>query len=130
MNILDLLGEYLIDQEGGLKKLLTWFLNQVMQLEALQQSGAKPYQRIATRAAHRNGYKSRSLKTRVGEINLDKPQFREFSFETRVFDKFSRDEKALINTIAESYLQGVSTRKIQNIVSQLGLDQLSPSSVS
>jgi putative transposase len=130
MNILDLLGEYLVDQESGLKKLLTWFLNQVMQVEALQQSGAEPYQRIATRTAHRNGYKSRSLKTRVGEINLDKPQFREFSFETRVFNKFSRVEKALINTIAESYLQGVSTRKIQDIVSHLGLDQLSPSSVS
>jgi transposase-like protein len=56
----------------------------IMQLEALQQAGAEPYQRIDGRKAHRNGYKKRSLKTRVGEITLDKPQLRELSFETRV----------------------------------------------
>jgi putative transposase len=80
----ELLQDYLIDQETGLKELLAWFLNQVMQLEALQQAGAEPYQRIDGRKAHRNGYKKRSLKTRVGEITLDKPQLRELSFETRV----------------------------------------------
>ena len=126
----DVLQDYLIDQETGLKELLTWFLNQVMLLEALQQTGAEPYQRTDCRRSHRNGYKKRSLKTRVGEITLDKPQLRESSFETKIFDKYSRVEKALINAIAESYLQGVSTRKIQKIVSHLGLDQLSPSSIS
>ena len=126
----ELLQDYLIDQETGLKELLTWFLNLVMRLEALQQTGAAPYQRIDGRKAHRNGYKKRSLKTRVGEITLDKPQLRETSFETKVFDRYSRIEKALINAVAESYIQGVSTRKIQDIVSHLGLDQLSPSSIS
>jgi len=126
----ELLRDYLIDQETGLKELLTWFLNLVMQLEALQQTGAAPYQRIDGRKAHRNGYKKRSLKTRVGEITLDKPQLRETSFETKVFDRYSRIDKALINAVAESYIQGVSTRKIQDIVSHLGLDQLSPPSIS
>ena len=126
----ELLQDYLIDQGTGLKELFTWFLNLVMQLEALQQTGAEPYQRIDGRKAHRNGYKKRSLKTRVGEITLDKPQLRETSFETKVFERYSRIEKALINAIAESYIQGVSTRKIQDIVSHLGLDQLSPSSIS
>jgi putative transposase len=130
MDILDLLQDYLVDQEEGMKNLLIWFLNLVMQLEALQQVGAEPYQRIDTRKAHRNGYKERTLKTRVGEITLQKPQFREFPFETEVFGRYSRVEKAMINAIAESYIQGVSTRKIQNIVSHLGIDQLSPSSVS
>jgi putative transposase len=130
MGPIDILQDYLIDQETGLKELLTWFLNQVMLLEALQQTGAEPYQRTDGRRFHRNGYKKRSLKTRAGEITLDKPQLRECSFETKIFDKYSRVEKALINAIAESYLQGVSTRKIQKIVSQLGLDQLSPSSIS
>ena len=96
----ELLQDYLIDQETGLKELLTWFLNRVMQLEALQQTGAAPYQRIDGRKAHRNGYKKRSLKTRVGEITLDKPQLRETSFETKVFDRYSRIEKALINAVA------------------------------
>jgi len=127
---IELLEDYLIDQDDGLKKLLTWFLNLVMQLEAIQQSDAEPYQRIDSRKAHRNGYKERSLKTRVGEIRLKKPQFREISFETKVFDRYSRVEKALINAVLESYLQGVSTRRIQDIVSKLGIESLSASSIS
>jgi putative transposase len=51
-----------------------------MQSEALQQVGAEPYERNASRKAHRNGYKNRSLKTRVGELKLNKPQFREISW--------------------------------------------------
>jgi putative transposase len=102
--------DYLIDQNDRLKKLLTWFLNLVMQLEAIQQSDAEPYQRIDSRKAHRNGYKERSLKTRVGEIRLMKPQFREISLETKVFDRYSRVEKALINAVLESYLQGISNQ--------------------
>lgn len=127
---IELLKDYLIDQDEGIKNVLTRFLNLVMQLEALQQSGAEPYQRIESRKAHRNGYKERSLKTRVGDIILKKPQFREYPFETKVFNRYSRVEKALINAVIESYLQGVSTRKIQEIVSRLGVEYLSASSVS
>jgi putative transposase len=126
----DLLEDYLIDQEDGLKNLLTWFLNLVMQFEAMEQIDAEPYQRVGSRKAHRNGYKERSLKTRVGELRLKKPQFREIPFQTKVFDRYSRVERALINAIVESYLQGVSTRRIQDIVSRLGIDELSASSVS
>jgi transposase-like protein len=127
---IQLLEDYLIDQKDGLKQLLTWFLNLVMQLEALQQVGAEPYERAESRKAQRNGYKERSLKTRSGELKLKKPQFRQISFETKVFDRYSRVEKALINAVIESYLQGVSTRKVQDIVSQFGLENLSASSVS
>lgn len=127
---IEFLEDYIIDQDDGLKKLLTWFLNLVMQIEAIQQADAEPYQRSESRKAHRNGYKDRSLKTRVGELILKKPQFREISFETKVFDRYSRVEKALINTVLESYLQGVSTRRIQDIVSRLGIKNLSASSVS
>jgi len=127
---IDILEDYLIDQDDGLKKLLTWFLNLVMQLEAMQQVGVEPYERAESRKAHRNGYKNRSLKTRVGEIQLKKPQLREIAFETKVFDRYSRVEKALINAVIESYLQGVSTRRVKDIVSQLGIEDLSASSVS
>jgi putative transposase len=58
---------------------LTWFFNLVMQLEAIQQSGAEPYERNEARTAQRNGYKERSLKTRVGELILKKPQFSVFA---------------------------------------------------
>ena len=81
------------DQEDGLKKHLTWFLNLVMQLEAMEQIDVEPYQRVGSRKAHRNGYKERSLKTRVGELKLKKPQFREIPFQTKVFDRYSRVER-------------------------------------
>jgi putative transposase len=126
----EFLEDYLIDKEDGLKRLFTWFLNLVMQLEAMEQINAEPYQRVDSRKAHRNGYKERSLKTRVGELTLKKPQFRELSFETKVFDRYSRIEKALINAVIESYLQGVSTRRVKDIVSRLGVEDLSASSVS
>jgi len=130
MEIFELLEDYLIDQDDGLKKLLTWFFNLVMQLEAIQQSGAEPYERNEMRTAQRNGYKERSLKTRVGELILKKPQFRDRSFKSCVFDKYSRVELALTNAIAESYLQGVSTRRIREVVAHLGVERLSASTVS
>ena len=57
-----------------------------MQLEAMQQVGAEPYERSESRKAQRNGYKERSLKTRAGELRLKKPQFREIAFETKVVE--------------------------------------------
>jgi transposase-like protein len=130
MEIFELIEDYLIDQDDGLKKLMTWFLNLVMQLEAIQQSGAEPYERNEARTTQRNGYKERSLKTRVGELILKKPQFRDRSFKSCIFDKYSRVELALTNAIAESYLQGVSTRRIREIVAHLGVERLSASTVS
>ena len=126
----DLLADYLIDPNDALKQLLTWFLNLVMQLEANQQAGANPYERSDQRKAHRNGTRQRTLKTRVGELTLDKPQFREFPFETKVFEKYCHVEQALLMAIAESYIQGVSTRRMEKIVEKFGLDRLSSSEVS
>lgn len=127
---LSIIDDYFTDQSEGMRSLITWFLNLVMQLEALQQAGAEAYERTDSRLCYRNGSKDRSLVTRFGDISLKKPQFREKSFETQVFGKYARVEKALVNAIAESYLQGVSTRKVQAIISHLGIDQLSPSLVS
>src|SRR5512137_216306 len=130
MELFDLLEDYLIDQDDGLRKLLIWFYNLVMQLEAIQQCGAEPYERSDGRTAQRNGHKTRSLKTRAGELVLEKPQFRGRSFKSCIFDNYSRVELALTNAIAESYLQGVSTRRIREVVSHLGVERLSASTVS
>jgi transposase-like protein len=126
----ELLANYLIDPNSGLKQLLTDFLNLVMKVEAYQQSGAVPYERNDQRKAHRNGTRKRSLKTRFGELTLDKPQLREIPFETKVFERYSRVEQALLMAIAESYTQGVSTRRMEEIVKNFGLDRLSSSEVS
>ncbi|MDN7023850.1 IS256 family transposase [Methanoculleus sp. FWC-SCC1] len=122
--------DYLSDEQAGMLSVLTWFLNQVLRHEADQQVGAGQYERSETRKAHRNGYKERSLKTRYGNATLKKPQFREFPFETQVFGRYARVEKALVNAVVESYLQGVSTRRVQAIVQHLGIEQLSSASVS
>jgi len=76
------------DPNSGLKKVITEFLNAVMLFEAYLQSGALPYERSPQRKAHRNGTRSRTLKTRVGELTLDKPQFREFPL-SLVYARFS-----------------------------------------
>jgi len=127
---LSIIEDFLTDQSEGMRAVITWFLNLVMQLEALQQAGADRHERTPTRTAHRNGTRDRTLVTRYGDLVLAKPQFRERPFETQVFGRYARVEKALVNAVAESYLQGVSTRKVEAIISQLGIDQLSPSSVS
>jgi transposase-like protein len=113
-----------------MQQLITWFLNDVMNEEVAQQAGVPRYARSSTRRAHRNGYRSRSLKTRFGELSLLKPQLREIPFETRVFERYSRTEKALVNAIIESYLQGVSTRNVETVISHLGINQISASYVS
>ena len=126
----EIIQQYLEDDNEALRHLIKFFLEKVMDVEITEQTGAIPYQRASGRIAHRNGYKKRSLQTRVGELELNKPQIREFPFQTKVFDRYQRVEKAMINAVAESYLQGVSTRKIRNIVDQLSDTEISASSVS
>ena len=113
-----------------MKKLITIFLNLVMELELEQQVGATAYERTENRVAHRNGKRSRTLKTRYGDLILDKPEIREKPFETVIFDRYSRVEQALESAIVESYIQGVSTRRITSIVEALGLKGISADTVS
>lgn len=130
MQSLEPVINYLVDPNSGLKQVMTEFLNAVMLFEAYLQSGALPYERTHQRKAHRNGMRQRTLKTRIGEITLDKPQFREFPFESSVFERYCRVEQALLMTIAESYIQGVSTRRMEELVKNFGLNKLSASEVS
>ena len=131
MNLRDIVLNYLADNEKGMQQLIiTWFLNDVMKEEVAWQAGVPRYARSSARKAHRNGYRQRSLKTRFGELLLQKPQLRESPFETKVFERYSRTEKALVNAIIESYLQGVSTRNVETVISHLGVSQISASYVS
>ena len=130
MKLNDLIQDYLGDKDEGLKALVTFFLNLVMQHEAEQQARAGRYQRTESRTAHRNGRKPRTLLTKLGKLTLEKPEFREKSFETAVFEKYSRVEKALINAILESYIQGVSTRKVRHIMEKMGIKGVSAETVS
>lgn len=128
--LLGFIEKYVTDNENGMRSLVEWFLNNVMQEEANVQCGCLPYERTEDRLLHRNGTKPRSLTTRMGVLHLDKPQFREESFETCVFDRYARVEQAVLNMVLESYLQGVSTRRIREVVKHLGVEDISKSSVS
>jgi hypothetical protein len=86
MQINDFIQDYLSDKDEGLKALVTFFLNLVMQYEAEQQAGAGRYQRTETRNATRNGSKPRTFRTKLGELTLEKPEFRERSFDTVIFE--------------------------------------------
>ena len=130
MDLKEVVRNYLTDNDEGMKHLITWFLNEVMQEEADQQAGAGRYRRTSSRKTYRNGLRRRTLKTRHGELILNKPQLRDIPFQTTVFERYSRIEKALENAILESYLQGVSTRKVQDVVAHLGVEKISPSYIS
>ena len=86
--------------------------------------------RSEERKGYRNGSRKRTLKTSDGKLELKKPQIREFPFETKVFERYSRVEKALNSVILESYIQGVSTRNVMNVVESLGIGNISASYVS
>lgn len=126
----NLIRDYLVDQNDGMRKVITHFLNNVMREEAAEQIGANHYERTGKRRAYRNGNKKRKLVTRYGKITLDKPQIRNVTFDTSVIPRYARTEKALEAAIVESYLQGVSTRRVQDVISQLGVENISASTVS
>ena len=110
----EIINSFLQDSIDGKKKLMEWFLNTVMEEEARIQVSSLPYERTDERKGYRNGSRKRTLKTTDGKLELNKPQIREFPFETKVFEKYSRVEKTLNSVILESYIHGVSTRNVMN----------------
>ena len=130
MDISDFAADYLVDKKEGLRHMTASLLNEVMQLEALRQIQAQPYERNGKRRAHRNGTRNRNLKTIHGEVTLKKPQFREFPFRTEVFARYSRVEASVRVAVAESFLQGVSTRRVEKVIRSFGLENISASEVS
>ena len=113
----------------NMRDLKKWILNDLMNEEAEEQINASRYERNNNRKDYRNGYKQRSLLTTDGKIILDKPQFRETSFHTAVFDNYSRVERAVESIILESYLSGGATRSVNKVVQSLDV-QVSASYVS
>jgi len=92
--------------------------------------GAAPYERSATPTGQRNGYKPRTLRTRVGTLNLLVPQDREGAFSTRLFSRYQRNEKALVLALMQMYVEGVSTRKVKEVTEELCGTSFSKSLVS
>ena len=110
--------------------LVSTILNQVLNAQASEQIGAQPYERSDERQAYRNGYRERELHTRVGTLQLLVPRLRNGEFSTELFQKYQRSEQALVLTIMEMVVNGVSTRKITTITEELCGRSFSKSTVS
>lgn len=113
-----------------LPELIRIVINAAMQAERQQYLRAAPYQHTPDRRGHANGFKPKTVKTRLGKITLDVPQVREGGFYPEALEKGQRSERALTLTLAEMYVQGVSTRKVTAIVEQLCGTSVSSSVVS
>ena len=117
---LDEIGELLAEHGfDGMARALTVLLNEVMKLERAAALGAGPYQRSEDRKGHANGFKPRTVRTRVGALTLAVPQTRGVEFYPSALEKGLRSERALKLAVAEMYVQGVSTRKVAAITEQL-----------
>lgn len=114
--ITELLAEHGFD---GLAQAVTVLLNEVMKLERSHALGAGPYQRSEHRNGHANGFKPKTLHTRLGALTVAVPQTRGVEFYPSALEKGVRSERALKLAVAEMYVQGVSTRKVAAITQQL-----------
>lgn len=117
-------------QNDGLKPLLESLLNQVLQTQASDQLQAHPYERTEQRQGYRNGYRERSLTTRIGTLTLQVPRLRQGSFTPDLYERWQRSEQALLCCLIEMVIQGVSTRKVSAVVEELCGTEISKSSVS
>lgn len=94
-------------------------INEAMRLERQNHLGVDPYERSEMRNGYANGYKPKTVQTRIGALDLDVPQVRDSSFYPSSLEKGLRSERALKIALAEMYVQGVSTRKVAKITEQL-----------
>jgi putative transposase len=113
-----------------MKGLVREVLQQVLEAEMEETLGAAKSQRTEGRSGYRSGYYTRSLVTRVGNIELRVPQDRQGQFRTEVFERYQRSEKALVGALTEMYVQGVSTRKVKAITEELCGHEFSASTIS
>lgn len=131
LEVPDLLLEQ-IAQSGleGLPDLIRLLINAAMLLERQHHLGAQPYQRSPERQAHANGFKEKTVHTRLGALTFQVPQVREGGFSPQALEKGIRSERALKLALAEMYVQGVSTRKVAAITQTLCGFEVSSSQVS
>jgi putative transposase len=120
----------LLDDSDFLRHLVERTLQEVLEAEMTAHVGAEPYERSESRTGHRNGYRPRTLHTRVGTLTLMVPQDREGTFSTALFARYQRSEKALVLALMEMYLEGVSTRKVADVTEALCGTTFSKSLVS
>lgn len=107
----------------GMANAMQILFNEAMKIERTEYIGAEPYQRTEQRRSYANGFKAKTVNSRLGKLELKVPQTRDGDFYPSALDRGERSERALKLAIAEMYVQGVSTRKVAKITAELcGLD--------
>ena len=109
----------LLSDENGFRAILQSALQEVLEAEMSEALCAGKSERTGERIGYRAGYYDRKLITRVGVLELRVPQDRAGHFSTELFERYQRSEKALVSSLAEMYVQGVSTRKVKAITEEL-----------
>ena len=102
----------------------------LMELEVAQHVGAARHERTAERTGQRNGYRERAWDTRVGTVDLRVPRVRDGGFFPALLEPRKRAERALFAVVQEAYVEGVSTRRVDDLVKALGMEGISKSQVS
>ena len=120
----------LLHGDRGMAVLLEPILNQILQAEMTDYLGAAPGERTDDRQGYRNGSYQRQLTTRVGTLELEVPRDREGEFQTALFQRQERSEKALVLALMQMVVQGVSTRRVKKITTELCGREFSSSTVS
>jgi putative transposase len=115
----EILEQIAVEGLDALPELIRIIINEAMRLEREQHLGVGPYERSPERKGHANGYKPKTVQTRVGEIKFAVPQVRQGDFYPDALEKGLRSERALTLALAEMYVQGVSTRRVAAITEQL-----------
>src|SRR5439155_25166982 len=114
-----------------LREMVSTFVHTLMGAEADAVCGALYGERSTERVNRRNGYRARDLDTRVGTMSLAIPKLREGSyFPDWLLTARRRAERALVAVVAECYVKGVSTRRVDGLIKTLGIDGISKSQVS
>jgi len=116
--------------EDPLRQIVRWAVQELMEAEVAAQIGAERYERTDERSTQRNGYRPRTWDTRVGSLELQIPKLRQGSYLPGWLEPRRRAEQALVAVVAEAYVQGVSTRKVEALVQALGIAGISKSEVS
>jgi transposase-like protein len=126
----ELLEQIISDGLEAIPELIRIVVNTAMETERQKYLGVGPYERSSERRGHANGYKAKTVTTRMGPISFEVPQVREGGFYPEALEKGLRSERALTLSLAEMYVQGVSTRKVNTIIETLCGGSVSSSQVS
>ena len=113
------------------RELAQWALQQLIEAEATEKIGADPWERNGERTTHRNGHRPRVLSTKAGDLQLGIPKLRKGSFFPELLEPRRRIDQALYAVVMEAYVNGVSTRSVDDLVAAMGVDTgISKSEVS